>query len=233
MKKAVVLLSSGLDSAANLALGQFAGFEVVSALTINYGQRAAANEIQYASRLASHFKIEHHVFGIPHFAEMVSKSSALLGKGVVPSPNDLDDLKEIRETAKAVWVPNRNGVMVELAAAFAESNGLDAVVVGFNKEEATTFPDNSKEYIDALNAALKFSTANGVEVMSATVNFTKVEIVKRLAELNFPFEKIWSCYHEDDIQCGECESCKRLRRALETGLPSDRVKETLSKVFYL
>ncbi len=226
--KSVLLLSSGLDSAANLVLCEAIDAEVKLAITFNYGQKSFLQEIEHAKKLCQYFKIEHKIIDVPLFSEWVGKNSALLNdQDSIPSPTDLDEMSVITKTAKAVWVPNRNGVFLSLAAAIAESMNLDSVLVGFNAEEAVTFPDNSLEYIIAFNEGLKFSTANQICIRSATVGFNKKEIVRKIAEVDFPFELIWSCYRDGEKHCGECESCQRLRRALIESLPEAKSNEIL------
>lgn len=230
MKSAVLLLSSGLDSAANLALGDFT---VKVALTVDYGQRGAAREKAQAKALAGHFGVEHVVFDLSAFVGLARGGSALLGAGAVPevAGGSLDDLDVTRESAKAVWVPNRNGVLLNLGAAFAEARGLQAVAVGFNAEEAVTFPDNTPEYLEAATKSFGFSTANGVQAISATAALTKREIVERVAEGGFPFHLLWSCYHGGEKHCGRCESCNRLKRALSDGLQGPKRAQALAACF--
>lgn len=233
-RSAVLLLSGGLDSGANLVLGSEGPrpFRVRVALTVDYGQRGAAREIGRAKALAGHFGVEHVVFGLPGFSELVGGAAgALLGAADVPRPESLDDLAITRKSAAAVWVPNRNGVLLSIAAALAESRGIDAVAVGFNAEEAVTFPDNTPEYMGAMTAALGFSTANEVQVLSATAGLTKQQTVRRLADHGFPFALLWSCYLAGEKHCGECESCQRLRRAVREGLPGLARDAALSGLF--
>jgi 7-cyano-7-deazaguanine synthase len=127
-----------------------------------------------------------------------------------------------------VWVPNRNGVFINLAAAFAESLEASLIITGFNAEEAATFPDNSPQYVEAINEALSFSTQNQVQVFSPTQNLNKTEIVNLGLQLALPWELVWSCYKEGDSagrMCGECESCRRFMRATQAAGVWDRVKE--------
>lgn len=229
MRKAILLLSSGLDSAANLALE--AEFQVSLALTIDYGQNGAAKELERAALLARHFRIEHVVFDLHGFAKLTGAKSALLGGQPIPSPESLDDLMITTRSAASVWVPNRNGVMLSIAAALAESRGFEAVAVGFNAEEAVTFPDNTTAYMDAMTASLEYSTANRVRVVSATAELTKKQIVERLGGREFPFELLWSCYEAGAKHCGRCESCQRLTRALGAGLVGAERERAMSVVF--
>ena len=94
---------------------------------------------------------------------------------------------KIQETAKAVWVPNRNGVLLNVAAAYAERFRAKRIVVGFNREEATTFPDNSRAFLDQTTRAFAYSTRNGVEAYCYTTAMDKTEIVGALKALARPF----------------------------------------------
>ena len=121
-----------------------------------------------------------------------------------------------------VWVPNRNGVFLNTAAAFAESYGCGIVVTGFNREEAAEFSDNSREFVRSTNACLEFSTRGGVRVRSYLLNLTKREILREGIDLKAPLAVIWSCYRNGARMCGRCASCRRLRAAVDALPPMDR-----------
>lgn len=214
-RKSVILLSGGLDSSANLAFTAYFD-EPVLALTIDYGQRAAAAEIAAAKKIAAYYGVEHQVFDLKWLGAL--GGSALTSQSIqVPeiASTKLDDLATAKETARQVWVPNRNGLFINVAAAIAESKKLQQVVVGFNKEEAATFPDNSSQFLGVATLSLKYSTSNGVKVACYTDMMNKTEIVQALRNLEkpFPFELVWSCYHNGEKMCGKCESCQRFMRA--------------------
>jgi 7-cyano-7-deazaguanine synthase len=215
-RRAVVLLSGGLDSSVAMALALKQGIKICRAITFDYGQRAAGREIQKSNLISRHYGILHSVIPLPWFRELWSGGALLTDSELLPHPSfsDLSDQEASAESARKVWVPNRNGVFLEIAAGIAESRGADCVIVGFNREEATTFPDNSKEYLFALSEALKFSTANQVQVISPTADMDKTQIVRAAIETDFPLSDIWSCYEGQETMCGACESCMRLRRAL-------------------
>ena len=218
-RKSLILLSGGLDSAANLAFT--AHFDQpVLALTIDYGQRAVKPEIEAAKKLAAYYGVEHQILDLKWLGAL--GGSSLTSSSIdVPemATNKLDDLATGKETAKQVWVPNRNGLFINAAAAIAESRKLQQVVVGFNKEEAVTFPDNSSQFLGVATLSLKYSTSNGVKVACYTDMLVKTEIVQALLNLEkpFPFEMVWSCYHSGEStggkMCGKCESCQRFMRA--------------------
>lgn len=211
--KSVVLLSGGLDSTVSLAHA-LRESEVNLCLTFDYGQRAANREKRAAAALCAHYQVEHRVIELPFLRDITS--TALVKDDLeLPEPEraELDVLKASNSSVAAVWVPNRNGIFINIAAAFAESRQCELVVTGFNREEAVTFPDNSLEFVAAAGHALSFSTMNKVKVVSYTQRLNKVEIIKLGVRLCIPFNHIWSCYRGYDKMCGNCESCQRFMRA--------------------
>lgn len=214
MKSAVVILSGGLDSSANLAIAKDE-LEIKMAITFDYGQRAAAKEIQASAALCAHYGVKHKVLSISWVSEF--GKSALIDKTLtVPTTEvKIDDKSASTKTASKVWVPNRNGIFLNIAAGFAEAMACDYVIPGFNLEEASTFPDNSKAFIEALIHSFSFSTANHVQAKCYTINMMKTEILKTAISKNLPLELVWPCYFDGETWCGECESCQRSKRAFQ------------------
>lgn len=214
MKKAVVLLSGGLDSTVNLLSARQEN-EIALALTFDYGQRAVVKEKAVASLVTRHFKIPHQVLELPFFSQW-GQSSLVDHKKSIPqgASVSIDNLKISQETAKSVWVPNRNGIFLNIAAGFAEALGAQFIIPGFNKEEAATFPDNSEDFLQAATKSLQFSTANQVQVKCLTTNLSKTEIVALGKKLGMDWKWIWPCYFSGSSWCGQCESCQRSKRAL-------------------
>lgn len=213
-EKCVVLLSAGLDSTTNLYAAHNE-LQVVRAITFDYGQRAAKKEIEKSKVLCQHLEIPHQVIELPWLAE--SNPSSLVNRAAeVPTGSQvsIDDMQVSTETKKSVWVPNRNGVLLNIAAAVAEIEGAQWIVPGFNKEEAATFPDNSNEYLESVNQTLSFSTANGVRTKCFTIDMTKTEIASLARSLSVPMEHVWPCYFDGEELCGQCESCQRFFRAV-------------------
>ncbi|MFZ5648467.1 MAG: 7-cyano-7-deazaguanine synthase QueC [Bacillota bacterium] len=217
----IVLLSGGLDSAVSLSQALREG-EVKLCLTFDYGQRARLKELESSAQIAGYYKLNHRVIALP-FLKDITFTSLVNTEEDVPEPDeaDLDDAGKMDRTAKSVWVPNRNGVFINIASAFAESLGCSRVVTGFNAEEARTFPDNSREYLQACNRALSFSTMSGVRVVSYTQMLDKVEIVRLGKRLGTPLEHVWPCYFGGEKICGRCESCKRYIRAIKAAGDED------------
>ncbi|UCG50575.1 MAG: 7-cyano-7-deazaguanine synthase [Candidatus Latescibacterota bacterium] len=211
-RRAVALLSGGLDSVVSLARATDE-MDVRLVLFFNYGQRALARE-----RSA--------VLGVVNFYHLPLREVELDWLGPL-SPEGMrlggeadDDAGSSLRTVDSVWIPNRNGVFLNVAASFAESFKCDRIVTGFNREEAVEFPDNRPEYVSIVNRGLELSTRTGVQVVSFTQDLDKRDILKLGAKLGAPLSVIWSCYEAGEFMCGRCSSCRRLKIALD-GVPAD------------
>ena len=203
--KAVALLSGGLDSTVAFAIH---AKDTLLALTIDYGQRAATREITSARRTAARYKVPHRVLKLPWLS-----GGALTDRSRrMPHP-DLHNSMETRESAAAVWVPNRNGVFIAAAAALGEGLGASRIIVGFNREEAATFPDNSAHFLQATNKALEVSTRTSIQVESPTLPWDKKRIVAEAHKRHITLAGIWPCYEGGRTWCRKCESCLRAARA--------------------
>ena len=216
-QRAVVLLSGGLDSGVALGLWLRAGHEVAVCLTADYGQRAAAPEARAARGLAERLGVPWAALDLSFLGAAAERAgSALhadaerhgrtLPEGTVDSPGDA-------ASAAAVWVPARNVVLIAAAAAEAESRGATAVIVGFNREEAATFPDNSVEFLERASRVMELGTRTGVTVLSPTADLDKPGLGEAATTLGLSADDFWSCYGGGEAACGRCESCARFARA--------------------
>jgi len=212
----VTLLSAGLDSVvATTAASR--EHEIVLALTFDYGQHAGPREIAAAQQIAQALDIEHTVVALP-WLEQITHSALVANEKQIPlaDPQSLDDPQAAVAVAQAVWVPNRNGTFLNIAAGYCEAQDCEGIVCGFNAEEAASFPDNSVEFMRAAEECFAYSTRRGLQVISPTVEMTKPQIVKLGYGIGAPLHLIWSCYRGGDSHCWSCPSCVRLRRALES-----------------
>jgi 7-cyano-7-deazaguanine synthase len=208
--KSVALVSGGLDSLVSLARATTER-DVRLVLFLDYGQRARESEHVSAMSAANYY-------GIPFADVDVRWLESLSPAGMRSTAPDAGPLRDL----DAVWIPNRNGVFVNVAAAFAEGRGFDTIVTGFNREEAAEFPDNSGEYVARANDALALSTRSGVQVESFTIDLDKREIIRLGMSLKAPLSIVWSCYRSGERMCGVCASCRRLRAALDSLSAGDR-----------
>jgi len=216
MNKSIILLSGGLDSLVSLAYAKDE-YNIELALTFDYGQRAAKKEIDASKTIAEYFNIEHKVIKTP-WLEEITETSLVNTDQDLPAldSTELDNPELTQISAKNVWVPNRNGLFLNIAACFADSMNLSHIIFGANKEEGTTFPDNTQEFIDKINDAFEFSTLVKPKVFAPLIDLNKTEIIKLALEIEAPLNLVRSCYTAEQKHCGKCESCLRLKRALES-----------------
>jgi len=214
MTKGIILLSGGLDSLVSLALAK-EEFNIELALTFDYGQKSVKQEIFASKNICDHYKIQHKVIELPWLKEITQTS--LVSETEIPAVvfEDLNSSKFVENSAKSVWVPNRNGLFLNIAGCFADSYGYDYVVFGANKEEGQTFPDNTQGFIDSVTKEFEYSTQNRPKVVAPLINLVKNDIVKSAIEHSVPLELTRSCYSNREKNCGVCESCVRLKSALE------------------
>lgn len=210
---AIALLSGGLDSVVAIGVAR-QQYRIALALTCDYGQRAAVREIAAARHYCALWNIPHRIVDIPWLAEitttaLVARAHALPHYAAV----DLHDERKQTASAAAVWVPNRNGLFLNIAGAFADQLGATAIIVGFNREEAATFSDNSIAYLHAATAALAYSTQQQAHVISPTAAWDKRQIVAAARTHDIPLDHCWSCYDGGATPCRICESCARFARA--------------------
>ena len=210
-KNALVCLSGGLDSTVSLHWS-VKNYEKVFAVFFDYGQKALRKEHFVSQNLCETLDVKFFEISL-NFISKFSKSSLNQESKKLPKSIDLNSREETFDSAQSVWVPNRNGLFISAAACLLEAKGGGDLILGFNAEEAETFPDNSKSFLEASNKALCFSTQNKVRLYSPTVDMSKVDIFKLGQDLGFNHEKVWPCYESGDRLCGVCESCLRFYRA--------------------
>lgn len=213
MNTGIILLSGGLDSLVSTAIA-IKTTDIKLALTFNYGQKAFRKEEEAAKKIAEFYNIENKVIELD-WLKKITKTSLVSEKGIPQiGIQDLSDRKKTEQSCSDVWIPNRNSLFINIAACFADSYHYDYIIIGANKEEAATFPDNSREFIKNTNLALQKSTLKTVEVIAPLIEMTKEEILQRGIDEKAPLELIFSCYNDTEKHCGECESCSRLKRTL-------------------
>ena len=213
MKKAIAVLSGGLDC--TVATSVYSKDYEIHAITFNYGQKSFTQELKASQKICEKMGFEHHVIELDWLSKI--SNSSLNTADDIPEVNidDLDDLEKSTQTADSVWVPARNTVFTSIAASYAESIGAEIIIVGWDKEEANTFPDNSKEYLKSFNSLLKIASPINIEIKAPTIDLNKNEIVQLGIEVNAPMELSYSCYKGNEKHCGVCESCMRRKRGFK------------------
>ena len=217
-KKAVCLISGGLDSCVTSFIAKNEDYEI-HGLSFNYGQRhdkelKCSEEISKSVDAVEHifFDIDLSVFG----------GSSLTDKEQVPEKDRCID--EISKNIPSTYVPARNLVFLSVALAYAETIDADAIFTGVTATDYSGYPDCRPEFIKSFQQTADLATKKGVEkgkiqIKTPLINLSKKEIIKKGIELNVPLEKTWSCYMGNDKACGYCDSCQlRLKGFKEADL---------------
>jgi 7-cyano-7-deazaguanine synthase len=223
---AISILSGGLDS--TVATAYLTEKYEIHAITFDYGQRSADKEIEAAQAITNSMNMEHTIIKLPWLKKL--GGSALTTDNEVPSLkiDQLDDMDVCGDTAHKVWVPGRNIVFTAIATSFAEALGANVIITGWDHEEAVTFPDNSKDFLEAFNQVLKIGSIQDIQIEAPLINFDKKEIVELGLRINAPLELSYSCYMGQEEPCGVCESCLRRQRAfLNTGLGKEDLEHEI------
>ncbi|MCU0834298.1 MAG: 7-cyano-7-deazaguanine synthase QueC [Chromatiaceae bacterium] len=221
MKKAVVLLSGGLDSTTALAIAKAEGFEPY-ALSFRYGQRHSV-ELASATRVGAAMGVAEHVI-----AEIDLRrfgGSALTSDMAVPKDRGID---EMGAGIPVTYVPARNTVLLSFALAWAEVLGANDIFIGVNALDYSGYPDCRPEYIAAYEQMANLATKAGVEgrqrlkMHTPLIHLTKAEIIRKGTDLGVDYAMTSSCYDPgaDGRPCGRCDSCRlRAKGFAEAGLP--------------
>lgn len=215
LKRAVVLLSGGLDSSTCLLIARKDGFQPI-ALSFFYNQRHAV-EIEMASRLAISNEAEHFILNLP--LDVIG-GSALTDDIDVPESEPLDG--EIPLT----YVPARNLIFLSLALAFAETRNAERIYIGINSLDFSNYPDCRMDFLSKFSEISVLATRAGregkkIEIKAPLQNMKKSEIVKLADELGLDFSLTSSCYNPDrqGLACGVCASCRlRIKGFKEAGI---------------
>lgn len=224
MKKAVVLLSGGLDSSTAVYLAKKEGFEVY-AVSFDYGQRHD-KELNCAKNVAEKAGVKEHVIVTTNMN--VWGGSALTDKNI-EVPEGKEDSKDIPVT----YVPARNMIFLAYAASYAEAIGAQDIFIGVSEVDYSGYVDCREEFINAMENAINHGTVCAVEqgrkikIHVPFLNMTKAEEIKLGMELGVDYSLTWSCYKGEALACGTCDSCMLRLKAFEEAGYKDSVEYNL------
>ena len=220
-KRAIVLLSGGLDSATTLAIARSEGF-ACNALTFRYGQRHRC-EVDSAERVAAALgATEHRLVAI----DLAAFGGSALTDAAIPVPKNRDDLGQGGDIP-STYVPARNTIFLSYALAWAEVLGAFDIFIGVNATDYSGYPDCRAEFIAAFERMANLATAVAVEgrgyyqIHTPIIEMTKGQIIRTGTELGVDYALTHSCYDPDPQgrSCGRCDSCRlRLKGFAEAGI---------------
>lgn len=205
--KSIVLLSGGMDSALTLAIAKSES-ESVAALHLNYGQRTQTKELKSYNDLCDYYEIKDR---------LIVDISYLLnigGSSLTDSTIEVEKANLENKDVPNSYVPFRNANILTIATSWAEVINANQIYIGAVQEDGSGYPDTREEFFRAFETVANLGTKpeTNIKIKTPIINLSKKDIVLKAVELGVPLEMTYSCYKNDEIACGECDSCAyRLR----------------------
>lgn len=219
-KKVVVLVSGGIDSVTALH-DAVLNWEVTGAISFDYGSKHNPRELPMAIWHCNKLGVPHRTIRLPFINELFT--SDLLRSG-----GDVPDGHYEEETMRRTVVPFRNGIMLSIAAGYAESRGAEGLVIAAHTGDHAIYPDCREDFLRAMGDAIRFGTYAELELLRPFITWNKSRIIQRGHELKVDYTHTWSCYKGGDRHCGTCGTCVERREAFQlAGIkdPTDYLSE--------
>ncbi|MET1248621.1 7-cyano-7-deazaguanine synthase QueC [Sporolactobacillus sp. STCC-11] len=215
MKKAVIVLSGGLDSTTCMSIAKNEGYELCP-ITFCYGQRHQ-REVEQAKKIAAFYEVVHHrIVDLDFFKQL---GGSALTDASIHVPED-----GAEEGIPVTYVPARNMIFLSLATAYAEVIGAETILTGVSSVDYSGYPDCRPEFIRSMNQTINLATKIGVSAHHLTIktplmHLTKAETVRLGMKLDAPYQLTTSCYNGGEKACGTCDSCRlRIKGFKDAGL---------------
>ena len=205
--KTVLIYSGGLDSTVLLYHLRAAG-QSVHALSVDYGQRHRC-ELDHAANICRELQVPNPV------ADLSAIQPLLAGSSLTSPEIEVAEGHYTEDTMKSTVVPNRNMILLSIAAGHALSIGAEQIAYANHTANPEIYTDCRNEFADAMAEAIRLCDWSKVALSRPFVDWTKADIIRRGAELHLPFEKTWSCYKGGAIHCGRCGTCIERREAFD------------------
>ena len=217
--KALVVFSGGLDSTVALYWTK-KQYNEVETISFNYGSKHNEQEYKHALKTCEKLKVKNTRINLD-FINQYFKSDLLQSGGEIPEGYYTE------ENMKSTVVPFRNGIMLAIAAGYAESQNCDILVLGNHSGDHAIYPDCTPEFINGIKEAIKQGTQKNIEVVSPFCNITKADIVKIGKDLGVDFSLTYSCYKGGEKHCGKCGTCTERIEAFKLAKVEDKTEYVL------
>jgi len=198
---AIVLVSGGLDSCVTAAIANQS--YKVAFLHANYGQRTEERELAAFNQIADFYKVEKRL------VTDISYLKTIGGSSLIDKRMEIPHKMSEKDAIPTTYVPFRNTHMLAIAVSWAEVVGAKSIFIGAVQSDSSGYPDCRKEYYQAFNELIEVGTkpATRIKVITPLIDMDKTQIILKGSTLKVPFEFTWSCYRNEDVACGKCESC--------------------------
>ena len=202
MKKAVCILSGGMDSTLCSYIAKDSGYDVV-AVHFNYGQRTQDRELKAFRDICDSLDTSNtYEIDLDFFTDI---GASALTDSSIDVPTD-----GVEEGVPITYVPFRNGIFLSIAGAIAEKEGAEAIYIGVVEEDSSGYPDCRDGFINSMQETINSGTRDEttLELITPLVHLKKSQIVQKATELDVPLHLTWSCYQDSEVACGVCDSCR-------------------------
>lgn len=217
MKKAVVILSGGMDSSTCAYIAKKSGYEII-ALHLNYKQKTQARELKAFQDICDSLDVsKRYEIDVDFFAQ--------IGASALTDNNIAVPVDGIKPGVPVTYVPFRNGIFISIATAIAEKEDAVALFIGVVEEDSSGYPDCTDSFISKMSSAINEGTKKEtkLEIVTPLVKLKKEEIVSLAVSLGVPLELTWSCYKNENKACGVCDSCRLRLKGFEMAGIQDKI----------
>lgn len=218
MKKALVIMSGGMDSTLCAYMLKKDGYEIVG-VHFNYSQKTQKKELECFSAICNKIEITNRYILDVDFFKDISISSLIDKSLEVPT-------KGLGSNIPSTYVPFRNGIFLSICAALAEKEQSSIIVMGVVQEDSSGYPDCTEEFIKSMQKTINLGTKDEtkLEIYTPLVHLSKKEIVKKSIEYGVALEHTWSCYQNEDLACGVCDSCRLRLKGFQEARAVDPIR---------
>ena len=217
-KKAVCIISGGMDSAVAATIAKNEGYEIIG-VHFNYGQRTQEKELECYQKIIKDLEVsKSHIIDLPFFEKI--GSTALIGDAIdVP-------IGGIKPGVPVTYVPYRNGIFLSIAAAVAQKYEAGALFIGVVEEDSSGYPDCRESFIHSIENSINLGLNDDINLTIKTplIHLSKKEIVQKALNLGVKLEHTWSCYKNSKKACGVCDSCRLRLKGFELTNTKDPIE---------
>jgi len=217
-KKAVCIISGGMDSALAATIAKRDGYEII-ALHFNYHQRTQDKELECFELIAKDLEVkDKYVIDLDFFKQI--GATALISDEIdVP-------IDGIKPGVPITYVPYRNGIFLSIAAAIAQKHNADALFIGVVEEDSSGYPDCRESFINSIENSINLGLRDesNLKIETPLIHLSKADIVKKSLELGVKLEHTWSCYKNSDKACGLCDSCRLRLKGFKEANANDPIE---------
>jgi len=219
-KKALILLSGGMDSVTAVYYALNMLYDVTG-ISFSYGSKHNEKERAAGAWICKNLDIPFYTYNLPMECWIVGKQESFLKSNLLQDQGEIPEGHYAEESMKSTVVPFRNGIMLALAAGFAESREFDVIILANHAGDHNLYPDCREVFTIAMGNAIQNGTYNGVQILSPFGNWNKAKIAIWGMEHDVPYEHTWTCYNgQGDRPCLKCGTCQERTGAfLSTGYP--------------